>query len=290
MANDTNPPSNRTDRRGSRWAPVLMILAYMAFWQVAPRVRDERFLTVIASTIVSLVLVVYVSASAARSLRRVTAMAAVGLASASVIVPLRVMLASGRLPAPWHWVVAVPGLAELTFILFGVSVGAALSLILRSANMIPPVAGVLALVDIWTVLLGGPVQRAMESAAPSAQRLTEAMTVRLPAPTSGAAPMAVVGFADFVFIAFFVAAMCRFEGDAVGYGGTVRPLAVVLAAYMVVVLLTGWPLPALVPMAAVVLTVHWRRFRYSRSEALALVYAGALVVLLLGGVIWLARR
>jgi hypothetical protein len=200
------------------------------------------------------------------------------------------MFASDGLVAPWSWVLAVPGLAELAFILFGVSVGAALSRILRSANMIPPVAGVLALVDIWTVLLGGPVQRVMESAAPSAQRLTEAMTIRLPAPTSGAAPMAVVGFADFVFIAFFVAAMCRFEGDAVGYGRTVRPLAAVLAAYMVVVLLTDWRLPALVPMAAVVLAVHWRRFRYSRSEAIALIYAAALVAVLLGGAVWLSRR
>src|SRR5438477_524299 len=80
--------------------------------------------------------------------------------------------------------------------------GVLLSRLLRSANMIPPVAAVLALVDIWTVLLGGPVQKAIESQTPASKAVVSAMTVPLPsAPKTGAAPFVVVGFADFLFAA-----------------------------------------------------------------------------------------
>lgn len=291
------PEAPRADRRvrAAVWASVV----YLAFWQVAPRIRDERIGTVVVSTIVSLVLVVFVTALAARSVAPVSdvvdrpsvkRMLLLVTAAALVVVPLRIMFAVRTVAPPWSWAMAVPGLTELAFILLGVAVGALLSLIIRSANMIPPVAVVLAVVDIWTVMLGGPVQQAMEGQTEGARKLAEAMTVQLPAPTSGAAPIAVVGFADFVFIAFFVAAMCRYMGDAVGYGRTVRPLAVVLALYMVVVLATGWSLPALVPMAVTVLALHWRRFRYERSEAMALVYAGALLVVLLAASLWFRSR
>ncbi len=278
-------------RKQSPWrSAAIYSIAYLLFWQVAPRVRDERLVTVIVATILSLVLVVLVTASAARAMRSVPSALGIAAVSAACILPLRVLYAMGTLVPPWSWMLLVPGLPELVFILFGAAIGVLLSRLMRSANMVPPAAAALAIVDMWTVLLGGPVQQLMTSQTATAQKVTQAMTVRLPAPTSGAAPIAVVGFADFVFMAFFVAAMCRFVGDTAGYGRTVRPLALVLALYMLLVLLTGWSLPALVPMALVVLAVHRRSFRYERHERFALLYAGLLLVAMMAASVWLMRR
>jgi len=271
-------------------APVLYSIAYLLFWQIAPRFHDDRIGAVILATIISLVLVVLITASAARSMRTTWAALLTALITAAIVLPLRIQFAAGVIVAPWIWILFIPGLADLTFVLFGAAFGVLLSRLLRSANMVPPAAAALALVDIWTVLLGGPVQRVMTSTSASAQRVAQAMTVQLPAPTSGAAPIAVVGFADFVFMAFFVGAMCRFLGDAIGYSRTIGPMAAVLALYMVVVLLTGWSLPALLPMALVVIAVHWRRFHYERSEIFALLYAGLLLLALMAGSVWLTQR
>lgn len=264
-------------------------LAYLIYWQAAPRVRDERIGTVVLSTLVSLVLVVVLSASYGRAVRSLRAALALTVCATVAAVPLRLMVAMGKPVAPWSWLLSVAGLADLAFIALGAGLGILLSRLIRSANMVPPVAAVLALVDVWTVTLGGPVHQIMESEAPAAQRVAEAMTVKLPTTTAGAAPIAVVGFADFLFIAFFVAAMCRFAGEREGFVRTVWPLSVVLGLYMLVVLITGWRMPALVPMAVVVVAAHWRRFRYSRSEAFALLYAAILVAAIVGAGAFLRR-
>ncbi|HEV2472271.1 MAG TPA: hypothetical protein VGS41_06375, partial [Chthonomonadales bacterium] len=62
-------------------------------------------------------------------------------------------------------------------------------------------------------------------------------------------------------------------------------------------LVSSWPvhswwsaLPALVPIAVVVIGAHWRRFKYERSEAFALLYAGIIVVAALSAAIVFAHR
>ena len=154
--------------------------------------------------------------------------------------------------------------------------------------MIPPVAAVLALGDIWTVFLG-PVGKIVRSDNPTASKITEAMTVPLPAPTkTGASPISptlVIGFADFLFIAFFVAAITRFVPNERAYLRLLGILIILLSAYMLVVYFSGWSLPALLPLAVVMLALHWRYFHYSRSEMFALLYAGVFI-LLIGAGFW----
>jgi hypothetical protein len=261
--------------------------AYLAFWQVAPRIRDDRMGTVVASTLASLFLVVLVTGALGREVRTVRAALALTAVAAAVVVPLRFMAASGVIWAPWRYILYAPGLADLAFIGLGAGCGVLLSRLVRAANMVPPVAVALALVDLWTVTLGGPVHQIMSSESPGAQKVAEAMTVKLPAPTSGATPIAVVGFADFLFIAFFTSAMCRFAGDRDGYRRTVWPLAVVLSLYMLIVLVTGWRMPALVPMSVVVIAAHWRRFKYERSEVFAVIYAALVIAAIVGGAVLL---
>lgn len=290
MADAGGTPGGRAGTSPSSWGvPALAALAFLLFWQIAPRVRVDGVAMVLASTVVSLALVIWLTAHLALALRTVRSLVLSVLVSGGLVVPLLTMFALRRPVAPWVYLVFVPGLPHLLTIWFAASIGAALSRLVRAANMIPPVAAVLALVDIWTVLLGGPVQQAMRSQTPAAQAVVRSLTVPLPAPESrgpNAAPMMVVGFADFLFIAFFMAALHRFLGGLPAFRRTIWVLIVVLCAYMLVVFFTGWSLPALVPMAIVLIGMHWSAFHYERSEAFALLYAGFFIVAIAAG-FWL---
>ena len=89
-----------------------------------------------------------------------------------------------------------------------------------------------------------------------------------------------VGFADFLFIALFFACFQRF---GIPSRRTFQVLGGVLAFYMLLVALTGLPLPALVPIAVVIIGMNLRQFRYERSEGFALLYAGLIVAAVAGG-------
>jgi hypothetical protein len=277
------------------WAgPVLAALLYLLFWQVVLfRWLPDSLIAVLVSTVISLALVVWFPAQFARTFRHPRALALNALCAAALVMPLQVSVFIGRPLAPWNYLVLVPGLPSLLLIWLAASLGALLSFVLRGANMIPPVAVVLALVDIWTVLLGGPVQKIMQSQNPAAQRFSRAISARLPTPPlekRGAAPLHVdVGFADFLFIAFFVAAICRFAPGPGTYVRTLWGLIAVLCAYMLVVLVKEINLPALVPMAILMIGLHWRRFHYERSELFALLYAALFIGLIAAG-FWLFGR
>src|SRR5438270_450154 len=193
-------------------APSLAAFLYLAFWQIVPRIRTESEGAVIISTLFSLGLIVWFTASLARSAHSLKVLLMGLVVTGLLVLPLKIMLGTNRMHAPWTLLLRVPGLADLLFIAFAASFGAILSRLLKSANMIPPIAAVLALVDTWTVLFGGPVQRIMQSQNPVAQAVSQAMTVPMPGPRVGASPFrptSFIGFADFVFIAFFVSALCR---------------------------------------------------------------------------------
>jgi hypothetical protein len=296
-ADVTEPSSNpvHPSTIASWLAPALAGLAYLVYWQVVPRLRTESMGAVTLSTLFSLGLIVWYTASLARTVKSLRVLVICGFVCGMIVIPLKIMLSKGNVLGPWIILMRIPGLADLLFIWLAASFGAALSLLLRSANMIPPVAAVLALVDTWTVLLGGPVQRIMESTNPVAQAFSQAMTVPIPTPRVGASPFkptSFVGFADFVFIAFFVAALCRLIDYEGAYRRTVRALVVVLCLYMLAVITEPnlRALPALVPMAAVMIGLHWRHFRYERSEAFALLYAAIVVAGIAAGFWYFGRN
>ncbi|MEP6756204.1 MAG: hypothetical protein ABJA67_11940 [Chthonomonadales bacterium] len=274
---------------------MIIGLLYLLFWQVAPRIHSVALGTVLLSTLISLALVILVAAETGR-ICVTTRTAVISLMiSGGLILPLRFLVAANSkfTPLPWSLLLHVPGLPDLLFIWFAGSLGALLSRMLRSTNLIPPVAAVLALVDIWTVLLGGPVQKIMQSQNPAAQAVTRAMTVKLPAPSppAGAEPMSTqVGFADFLFVAFFSAAITRFVGSRRVYLRMCWVMVVVLGLYMIVVFVFGWNLPALVPMSVVMLALHWRYFHYDRSEAFAMLYAGLFIAAIACGFWYFSRH
>ena len=293
------PRTDRSELRpspasASVWGgPVLVGLIYLGFWQIAPRVRTESLGAMLLSTILALALIVWFNAQIARGFRRPLQFFVSLVLSAAAILPLRVMYYTGDMVPPWSWLLMVKGLPDLLFVWLASSFGGLLSYLLRSANMIPPIAAVLALVDVWTVFLG-PVGKILKSDNPAAVKITQAMTVPLPAPKpSGASaipPSLVVGFADFLFIAFFVAAISRFSPSVGVYRRMLVALVAVLCGYMLLVFFSGWHLPALLPLAVVMLALHWGHFKYTRSEAFALLYGALFIVLIAAGFWYMAQN
>ena len=263
--------------------PLGVAVLCLLYWQIAPRIRAESFIAFLASSILYMVLIIWFAASLGRALNQPRAIVVSGVTAAAIAIPFRIMLWQ-RVPAAIWLHGSVQGLSDLLMVWLAGSIGASLSLLLRGANMIPPVAAVLALVDTWTVLLRGPVQQIMESQHPTAQAFTQAMTVQLPAPRAiGAAPSPLlIGFADFLFIAFFTAAICRFVPNGRAYKRTLTGLLIILSAYLLLVAspLDILALPALVPTAVVMIAINWRHFHYDRSEAFALLYAGLFIALI----------
>jgi hypothetical protein len=296
------PPAPTAASVKTGWLPPLLIAgAFLAFYQLSMSLRSNSLGAVLTTTVISLGLLIWYTASLARSLATPQSAIMSALVAAVVILPLRMMFilvqrrAIQHVLPPWSWMLEVPGLPDVALIWFAVSLGVGLSRIIRTANLIPPVAAVLALVDVWTVLLGGPVQKLIESNDPTAQAVTQAMTVKLPAPQpTGAAPFPpaqVVGFADFLFIAFFVAAIVRFVPDPRVYRRMLWALIVVLCGYMLLIVFRdNLMLPALVPMAVVMIALHWRHFHYDRSEAFALLYAVLFIALIAVGFWFYGRK
>lgn len=302
--NEAFPPSealpsssNPLLPRALWFTPLLIALAYLLFYQIAPRIRTESLPAILTATVFSLALSVWMPAQYAYTFRA-RRFLLISLALAVLInLPLRLMFVLNRPLTPWIYLLVLDvkylhGLMDVLFIWLAASFGTVLSFLVRGTNMIPPIAAVLVLVDIWTVLLGGPVKQVIESPNPTAQAVTQAMTVRLPAPKvpRGVQPIqGAVGFADYLFIAFFVAGICRYVEDVRVYRRMLWTLIGVLSAYMLVVLMTGWQLPALVPMGVVMIALHWKYFHYERSEAFAMLYA-LLLLLVVGGAFWYFGR
>lgn len=295
MSNDSTPQPDITPEiavpalhRGHLRATAVACILYALYWQAVRIVSADSIGVIIASTLVSLVLTILIAAEIGRLLQSVPRIVMAVALCGAVIGPMRYGVAVGRMMPPWSLISHLPALPDLFFIGFAAALGALVSRLLRGANMIPPVAAALGLVDIWTVLLNGPVHRVLASHSQAAQGVAKALTVALPAPaaSSGAAPMTVVGFADYLFIAFFVSALTRFSGDTALFRRNVIALSIILSLYMSIAMATSWALPALVPMAVAMIAVNWRCFHYERSEVFALLYAGLFIGLILGLFWW----
>lgn len=274
-------------------SPFAVALIYLAYWQIAPRIPVSSIGAIAVSTIISLALGIWLPAQMGHKLRSAPGWALGNLVvAATVALPVVVAVVfRHRIPAPWSLMVYVPGLPFLALIWLAGSLGALLSFMVRGANMIPPIAAVLAFVDIWTVF-GGPVQKLMQSDDPTAHAVSRVLTVPLATPKQprGATPMqGRVGFADFLFVAFFAAAIGRFAPDRRTHSRTLLGLVWVLSVYMLVVLLSGINLPALVPMAVTMIALHWRLFHYERSELYAMLYAALFIALIAVG-FWFFNR
>ncbi len=166
--------------------------------------------------------------------------------------------------------IAVPyrALHGYLLMLSAIGLGCLLSRIIRERNLLVPVVPFAALIDALTVLTPvGFVKRVMETAPAVLERAAVAILASPGLATPAVkrvVPIALVGAGDFVFLALYAACLYRFGlrpfATAVG-------LFLTLWAYLVLVMVGVTPaLPALVPMAVVILAVNWRAFQLSRQE------------------------
>lgn len=272
---------------------VILAAMYLIFYQITPRLPFSDMRAVAATTLLSLPLMLLFAVRAARAMRTPRALA-LGLCISgtlilpSVLIPLLLHLMPGwwgwRTLSPaiglygWGLYGLTPGLDGLLLIWFAASLGALIARMVREMKLLLPMAVALAVVDIWAVFGGGLVAQAQSGKAPVTAKAMQALTAKLPTitPKSGAAPLQLaIGFADFLFVALFFACFAKF---GIPSRNTFLVLCGALVGYMIYVAVTGTALPALVPIAVVVICMNLRRFRYERSEVFALLYAGLIIV------------
>ena len=265
--------------------------ADLLLWPVVGAIHSGALVVLAITTLVSLFLVLLFTVRLARAMRSPRAIGLNLALSLLLVMPLKLIPFLHLLFPTWpvwvplhpYWMLyastfhKVHGLDNLGLIWIAASLGVALSRLVREFKLLLPMSVALALVDLYTVFGGGVVATAISGKNTVAQAAMTALTVQLPTmqPTSGAAPFTLnIGFADFLFIALFFACFAHF---GIPSRRTFYVLFVTLFFYMAIVFSFGPALPALVPVAVVVIGMHWRRFRYKRSEAFALLYVGLLV-------------
>lgn len=300
----TPPAPPHIDPRREGLIACGVVALYLLFWQVALRLPTSGIASVGVTTLIYLALTLLFTVQLARALRSSASIAISLLVSAVLSLP-GIMLPMLAPRFPWsgweavanaygffgaHFLRPLPGLHGLLLIWFAACLGVALSRLVRETKIILPMSVALACVDIYVVFGGGLVAQAESGKAPVARAAMQALTVKMPATTShaGAAPMQLaVGFADYLFVALFFACFARF---GIPSKRTFQVLCVTLVVYMLYVAFSGSAMPALVPIAVVVILMNLRQFRYSRSEAFALLYAGLIVAVAMGGLLLVSHR
>jgi hypothetical protein len=171
-------------------------------------------------------------------------------------------------------------LRDVGFFSWCVGLGALLASLLKEKNLLIPVSVFLAAFDIFLVLTPmGPVKQILQVAP----EIPQAMALNVPAAQSEptgmvAQPFAIIGPADFVFMAMFFIALFKFGMDA---RRTAAWLAPAIVVYLGLALLIG-PVPLLVPIGITVLAVNARHFKLNAEEWAST----ALVAAIAAGLIW----
>lgn len=166
--------------------------------------------------------------------------------------------------------------------LFAVSLGYAVSFVIRESGMILPVAVLAGLTDCWNVVIG-PLGRLVERSPD----VVAAFAVELPSPVVGARTT-MMGMGDFVFLALYFGVLHRFSMNE---NGAFWLSYALLTASMLAVTKWGLAVPALVPLSIGVLLPNARNIRLSRQEWFAVLYTLATAsILLIGLTVYMLHR
>ena len=198
----------------------------------------------------------------------------------------RVGLAFLPLPKNLAAQVAVGAIADSLVSAAALLLGSSISGLIRHANLLPPVAVVLTVVDIWTVWLGGFVARVQQKAQEGvviAQRVIEAATVKMPtvATTQYAhVGIPVIGIGDLFFAAFLFALLWKFGLNA--RSAFVLSVVFVIFGLMLAQLpFVPFGVPGLPFIALAILLPNLKSFQYTPEEKKALLIGAVFLVGLL---------
>jgi hypothetical protein len=291
-------------KRNSRDAlyAALTAAAYLMFLEIVARIPTDNLQAILATTLASLLFTLFFTVYMARGLRSILAISVVGLVSLLLIAPSVAIPVLIRMHPEWQgWPGVVPhykayrlalnwlpGVDGLLMVACAVSIGVLISRVVKEYKMLLPIAVVLAVVDMYVVFGGGLVTQAVSGNDVPA-KLMSSLTVKLPTvhPARGAMPMQLeMGFADYLFIGLFFACFAKFEAPS---RQTFMVLCCVLAGVMLFVGVLQVALPALVPIAIVVLGMNIRRFQFARDELFAMLYAGIIVAVIIAALVLKSR-
>ena len=165
--------------------------------------------------------------------------------------------------------------------------GFSLARMIRSANMLGPIGAIIAVIDIWGVLFGGPISKIMasEAAKPVTQAaMTEGPKIGNAAAQSGfSIPMPAIGVGDFLFLAFLLGIIVIHRMNWRTPAWTTWLL--VSGALLSITFLPFFPaLPGLLFIGAGAVLPNLKYFTYTRDEKFALLWAGVLVLVMTIGI------
>lgn len=172
--------------------------------------------------------------------------------------------------------------------------GFAVASLFRDKNLLLPAAIVLATVDIIIVFApAGTVKQALGSNVGRAVFEGIAFSI----PTAGRAePLAMIGPADFLFLGMFFLAIHRFQMNSKATVFAIVPALILylwIAVFFGHVNLAGLPLralPALLPIAIVVLLANRKEFRLTQSERKMTFVLGILCLAAISAVVYAASN
>jgi hypothetical protein len=154
-----------------------------------------------------------------------------------------------------------------------VGLGALLGINLKDKNLLIPVSIFGAAYDFYLVIApaGAPAAGLTREIIKTAPKVFTSIAAQVPAVSSHAGTGKVevgsyIGPADLVFLAAFFIIIFRFKMNA---RLTLAVIAPVLVLYMIVVLVSNIPLPALVPIGSCILIANWKHFNLNRDEWIA---------------------
>lgn len=205
-----------------------------------------------------------------------------GLIAAAV----RVVLTFLVVPSTLAGQVVVGAIADTLTLSAALLLGSSISVLVRHANLVPPVAIVLTVVDIWTVWLGGFVARVQQKAQEGvaiAQRVVEAATIKVPTvATANYAHIGipVIGVGDLFFAAFLFATLWRFALDT-RRAFILSVLFVVLGLMLAQLPFMPFGVPGLPFIALAILLPNLRAFKYTPEEKKALLIGAVFLVALI---------
>jgi hypothetical protein len=187
----------------------------------------------------------------------------------------RIGLAFLPLPKSLAAQVAFGTIADSLILAAALLLGSSISGLIRHANLLPPVAIVLTVVDIWTVWLGGFVARIQQKAQEGvviAQRVIEAATVKMP--TVATAQYAhvgipVIGIGDLFFAAFLFALLWKFGLNARS-AFFLSVVFVIFGLMLAQLPFVPFGVPGLPFIVLAILLPNLKSFRYTPEEKKAL--------------------
>ncbi len=181
--------------------------------------------------------------------------------------------------------VTAQDMALLCAAMFG---GVSLSRMIRTPNMLGPIGGIIAVIDIWGVLFGGPVSKIMasEAAAPITDKaMTSGPQIGAIGATNPAfsIPLPQIGVGDFLFLALLLGIIVIHRMNWRTPAWTIWLL--VSGALLSITFLPFFPaLPGLLFIGAGAVLPNLKYFTYTRDEKFALLWAGVLVLVMTVGI------